>query len=270
MLINEYGGGRKTIILIHGGPSLFGYMKSLGTRLSHKYKIIDYAQKGTYESPATQAQLSVQSHIEDLKNIIANNNESPIILIGHSWGANLSLLTVAKYQGIVERVICIGTAPLEQRLGKNFGDNIQSRLGQLDRKRLDEIEIRFEQANSVEEKNSIMQERLKITAAAYHLDPATELSVPKSRWNFHSFEFSIDSIWDLIEGQKIPALLSKITDPVTAFHGDADPIPQEETFNFLESHIKGIRTIKVSQAGHFPWLEITSRDQFFVMLQNEL
>ncbi|OUR93551.1 alpha/beta hydrolase [Halobacteriovorax marinus] len=272
MHINEYGSGKKTLILVHGGPSLFGYMKSLGDQLSHKYKIVDYAQRGTFETPRTDNdQLSFDSHIEDLRQIIETyNKEQPVTLIGHSWGADLALLTVAKHQGLVEKVISLGTASLEEETGDIFANNIQARLSAEIKIKLEDIDERYKTSKTIDEMNLIMQERLALTGPVYHLDPLTEEMLPESKWNFNSFSFSIDSIWELIESGEVPTLLKEIKEPVIAIHGDYDPIPLKETFKFLEENIPRIKTIEVPKSGHFPWLEKTSKDFFIEVLLEEL
>ena len=271
MHIDEYGQGTKTIILIHGGPSLFGYMKSLGNLLSNKYKIIDYAQMGTFESPVSGEKISIDTHIDDLATLITKySKNSSVILIGHSWGADLALLTIARTQGTVEKAILIGTAALNEKISNLHGANLQFRYSDKVKLELAEIEKRLKDAQTIDEKNNIMQARLALTSPFYHLDQQTEKSVPESKWNFHTFLESIDSIWDVIDSGNIQSLLKQIKDPVIAFHGDYDPIPANETFEFLKENVVGVKTIKVENSGHFPWLEKTSKDNFLIQLKKEL
>lgn len=50
MFIKKYGAGKKVVILVHGGPSLYGYMGTLGKELQDDFVVVDYAQRGTFES----------------------------------------------------------------------------------------------------------------------------------------------------------------------------------------------------------------------------
>lgn len=270
MRIDEYGEGVKTIILIHGGPSLFGYMRSLGEELSSHYKIVDYAQRGTVESPS-DAKVSIESHINDLKLIIDKySTKGKVVLIGHSWGANLGLLTVAKHPNLVEKLVLIGNAALNENISKIHGDTLNARYTEEVKNKLDQIETRLEEFKTDKERNSIMQERLALTSPFYHLDFKTEEKVPKCNWNFTTFLESIDSIWDLIDEDKVTEELAKIKDQVVAFHGDSDPIPSQETFIYLEENVPSIKTILIKESGHFPWLEVTSRVNFLKSLIVEL
>ncbi len=265
--IDEYGTGSKTIILIHGGPSLFGYMKSLGDLLKKDFKIVDYAQRGTRESPVVLEEISLDHHIEDLKNLVEKVSiHSQPILIGHSWGANLALLTVAKHKDLVEKVILLGTAALTEEISDQHAKSLNGRYTEDVKKSLIDINQRLDTSTSDAQTNKIMQERLALASPFYHLDPKTEKAVPHSDWNFQSFLKSIDSIWDVIDAGTIPRLLEQIEDEIIVFHGDYDPIPMKQTFAFLSKNIKSIKTIKVNQSGHFPWLEQSSKDSFLTAL----
>jgi len=268
--VDEYGQGSKTIILIHGGPSLFGYMKSLGDLLKDDYMIVDYAQRGTFESPL-DGDISIDDHINDLSNLISKyTTTTKPIIIGHSWGADLALLTVAKHKNIVEKVILLGTAALTDEISNLHGDNLNSRYTNEVKLKLKEIDKKLDESQSDDETNKIMQERLALTSPFYHLDAKTEDKVPASDWNFQSFLKSIDSIWDLIDTGTVPSKLQSIEDQVVAFHGDYDPIPVNETFDYLKSNLKNLQTIEVKKSGHFPWLEDTSKDKFLEILLEEL
>lgn len=55
-----------------------------------------------------------------------------------------------------------------------------------------------------------------------------------------------------------------------AIHGDTDPIPCEETFDFLKTDIRNINTFIIKDAGHFPWLEETSKEEFLKVVTKNL
>jgi pimeloyl-ACP methyl ester carboxylesterase len=271
MYIEEYGTGFKTIILVHGGPSLFGYMKSLGEVLASRYKIVDYAQRGTFETPAPVDQVIMENHIADLKGVIDKyRSSSPVILLGHSWGANVALMTAAKYPGVVEKIVALSASPVSGRIAEKFSENIQGILSDEAKLKLEEIHNRFENATSDEEKNQTMEERLAIIGSTYHYDPKTEEKMPKCNWNYTTFMPAIDSIRDLIETGKYSAVLEKIEESVIAFHGENDPIPCHETLRVFKDSIKKVKTIALSKAGHFLWLESTCEKQFLEQLFNEL
>lgn len=271
MYSKSYGHGNKTLILINGGPSLSNYMSTLGVQLSDKYKIVEYFQKGTPENPTTNKDaLTLKGHLSDLKNVVERNRGSRVVLIGHSWGASLALLFMSENPGIISKAILIGSAPLNDEAAKKLGENIQLRLNEESKLKLQTIKSNFDQAKSDEERNILMQKRLTIIGPAYHLDPKTEENFSDLKWDYTTFVTSIDSLWDFIDEGKISNALANISDPIVAFHGDFDPIPMNETFKFLSNHIKGLKTVEVKKSGHFPWLEKDVQETFIKNLLNEL
>lgn len=261
----------KTLILINGGPSLSHYISTLGLKLSEKYEVVEYFQKGTPENPTVnKEELTLSSHLLHLKDVIDNHRDSQVILIGHSWGASLALLYLSENPNVISKAILIGAAPLNEELSKLFGENIQQRLGDEAKLRLQEIKSEFDSAESDDARNVLMQKRLKIIGPTYHFDPKTEYRLSSLEWNYSTFVTSIDSLWDFIDAGKVPQALEKISDPVVAFHGDFDPIPMRETFEFLSKNIKCLKTFEVKKAGHFPWLEPDAKDTFLVDLLREI
>lgn len=269
--MKAYGKGSKTVILIGGGPSLSNYMSTLGTTLASTSRIVEYSQKGTPENPATRKdELSLNSHLADLKEIVVLQRGKPVVLLGHSWGASLALLFIANHPGMIERTILIGSAPLSDPINEKFGENIQSRLSESATAKLKLIKSSVEKAKTDSEINALMQQRLRIIGPAYHLDPTTEEHFSQLRWNYTSFITSIDSLWDFIDAGHVPKALARISDPVVAFHGDHDPIPLQETFTFLDAHLGDLKTVEVKKSGHFPWLEKTSNVEFLKKLVDEV
>lgn len=254
MKFNEYGTGAKTIILVHGGPSLYGYMMSLGDQLTDKFKVIDYSQRGSEGNPYEGEDLGIDLHIKDLNEIVDQVEGKPI-LIGHSWGANLSLFYAAEHSEEIEKVISLGTASLTEEMGDLFSEIFASRITEADKTQLENINRKLEDAKTDSKINELMNERLSITSPLYHFDRKTEEKLPVCKWNFSTFQDSIDSLWDLIEDGKVPGLLKKISCPVIAIQGDTDVFPPKETFLFLKENISNFESHEIQNAGHFPWLE---------------
>ena len=77
--------------MLHGGPSLFGYMH---THQKH-YAMLECANLCTtwhHRQSVSPENITIESHFEDLDGLIAQHKQGrPVILIGHSWGADLAL-----------------------------------------------------------------------------------------------------------------------------------------------------------------------------------
>lgn len=271
MKFEVHGAGIKTIILLHGGPSLYGYMMDLGEVLAENFKVVDYAQRGAVENPSPTELLTMEQHVEDLDEIVEQvKGEGKVILLGHSWGSNVGLLYCAKYGEEVEKMIALGTASQTEEIGDLFGERFNARLTENEKTQLDNLNRKLENAKTDKKINDLMNERLSITNPACHFDRKTNEKIVPCKWDFHSFKYSIDALWDIIEDGKLPSYLEKVSCPVIAIHGDSDAFPPEETFKFLGEHLKDFSSVLIDQAGHFPWLEETSEHKFFEELSKVL
>lgn len=271
MKFEIHGNGDKTVILLHGGPSLYGYMMDIGEVLVDDLKVVDYAQRGTVECPSTPDLLTIDQHIKDLDQIVDQVSEGrKVFLLGHSWGASLGLLYAAKFSDKIEKLVLLGTASLTEEIGDMFGERFNSRLTQNEKTQLDNLNRRLESAKTNLRINELMNERLTLTNPACHFDRATNERMVPCKWDFHSFKYSIDALWDIIEAGEMPQILKKVTCQVVAIHGDTDAFPAEETFIFLRENLSKFDSILMKDSGHFPWIEETSEHKFFEELKKIL
>ncbi len=70
---------------------------------------------------AIQSKYSIEELIEELYEQIKNNCSEVVTLVGHSWGAWLVALFAEKYPELVESVILVGCAPLEDKYVSQIG-----------------------------------------------------------------------------------------------------------------------------------------------------
>jgi pimeloyl-ACP methyl ester carboxylesterase len=265
---DRYGVGKKTIFLIHGGPSLTGYMRTLGNLLAQDFQVVEPFQRGTKENPETDpTKLTLETHISDLKELISQF-EDPI-LIGHSWGAVLSLLFLSVHPGMVKKCVLISTGVMNHEIGQQFSHNLMSRLSDKNKPRHEKINIKMKTTEDPVLLNKYMLERLKLLGPSYHHDPETESLMPAISWVFASFLVTNNSIWELIDADEFVPQLTKIKDPVVALHGTSDPIPADKVFSVLKN-IPKIQLKLIPDSGHFPWIETKVRDTFIELLVGEL
>jgi proline iminopeptidase len=263
-LLNIYGPvGAPCVFLLHGGPSVYGYMHTLG-ELLQGVRVVDYAQPGTLENPTSRRPVDLDAHIETLHELITlHGGDVAPVLLGHSWGACLALIYAARHPDTVQHVIVLGAAPLSEHLENLFAASMEDRLCDDTRSDIDDLDAQIRDALEGAEQepsqrmllNALAQQRLERVDPAYHWNPATSDSVPACSFDFPSFLSSKESLWMLIHNGEIPGLLQQIHAPVTALHGVEDVIPCEETLAFLLEHIPHLRAHRVPKAGHFLWLE---------------
>lgn len=113
-----------TLLWLHGGPggAERPMFRLFNGDLEDDFRVAYLDQRGAGRSfrPSDPAKfLTVDQHLEDLGRVIkqlkADRTESKIILVGHSWGAQLALLYAAGHARDVEAVIAVNPVISEIR-----------------------------------------------------------------------------------------------------------------------------------------------------------
>jgi pimeloyl-ACP methyl ester carboxylesterase len=89
------------------------------------------------------------------------------------------------------------------------------------------------------------------------------------------FEYGIyESVWGEAEKLRSSGELlrhaGKLKCPVTVIHGDYDPHPYLGVKLPLEKTTKDFRFLLLEKCGHEPWSEISAKDSFYSILENEI
>jgi pimeloyl-ACP methyl ester carboxylesterase len=100
-----YGNPPFTVAVVHGGPGAAGEMASLARELA----------KGRGVLEPLQTALSLRGQIAELKELLVQNADLPVTLIGFSWGAWLSYLLAAHHRELVKKLILVGSGPFEEK-----------------------------------------------------------------------------------------------------------------------------------------------------------
>ena len=119
--LRKYGNPPYTVVLVHGGPGAAGTMEGVAKKIS--------AHRGVIE--AIQTRYSIDSLLLELRGVVSLHGNPPLTLIGHSWGAWLSIFFASKYPDQVKKLILIAAAPLEEKYASKI---METRLERLDEK----------------------------------------------------------------------------------------------------------------------------------------
>lgn len=93
------------IFLVHGGPGAVGSMHFMYERMAGRYNVTE----------CLQTKYSISCLKQELLKQIQFYTSRPVTLIGHSWGAWLSILFAAEHYVMVSKLILIGCPPLEEK-----------------------------------------------------------------------------------------------------------------------------------------------------------
>jgi pimeloyl-ACP methyl ester carboxylesterase len=246
------------VAVIHGGPGGPGEVAPVARELASGWGVLEPLQTET----------SLEGQIKELETVLKKNAESPLILIGFSWGAWLSFILAANYPAIVKKLILIGSGSYEEKYAAGIQ---QTRLNRLN------AEEAIEAINIIEVlSNPVSEDKSKAFARFGELCSKADAYDPVS-YESEVIEYQFDifqSVWrdaaELRSSGKLLELAQHIECPVVAIHGDYDSHPAEGVQKPLSATLKSFRFILLKNCGHRPWIERQAMDKFYSILKEEL
>lgn len=242
-------------VLCHGGPGLWDYFDALALELSDSLTVHRWDQRGCGRSePSSGYGLDVAVRdVQDVKR--AFGVRDPWVVLGHSWGAYLALLTALEHPGSTTALICIsgtgspswwtdtGSPAYKTERARRMPVTSQRRLDELtylERSWDEEIEFRRLSWRT----DFVDQDP---PPAALDAMASTPLGI---NWEINRklSRASLDSEAELLEACErceIPSLF---------LHGSEDPRPHDGA-RLLSGRIPNGQLISIPGAGHLPWIE---------------
>lgn len=215
-----------------------------------------------------QTASSIDGQAIELHDVLEKHGQLPVTLIGHSWGAWLSMIFAARYPEYVNKLILVGCGPLEEKYALTI---IGARLSRLSSGEIQEVRALTEALNSpgTANKNEIFSRFGKLISKADTMDP-----LPDDDEEVAMREEVYQSVWaeaeELRRSGELLKIIKQVRCPVLAIHGDYDPHPAEGVEKSLRQAVKDFRFILLKGCGHEPWKERRARDEFYSILKEEL
>lgn len=257
-MMNErkYGSPPYQVVLLHGGPGGAGEMAVVAKELSKSFGVLE----------PLQTKHTINSQIAELKEVVEENTNSPINLVGYSWGAWLGFMFTAKNPSLVKKLILVSSGPFLAKYAKTIMPTRLKRLSAEERKKLNSLMKKLGKLKG-KEKDKVFKQVGEIISKADSYKPLPHLEIPVQASIY-------EGVWPqaakLRENGKLLNLAKKITIPVVAIHGNFDPHPAEGVEKPLRSNLKNFKFILLNKCGHTPWYEEIARDKFFEILLKEL
>ena len=257
-MIRRYGKAPFHVLFLHGGPGAAGSVAGACQELGRYTGVLE----------PWQSKKSVSALAEELEEQIRDFAQTPLTLIGHSWGAWLSLLYAAQHPQHIQSLIWIGCPPLEE-----------SYAGLINQRRL---------ANLSEEEGA---------AFCLALDTLQDPAAPDHKSALHTLDLlaqKADNVCPLEEELEIPPADEQIfaavwpqattlrkrgtllkaaqmlSCPITLIHGEQDPHPPQGVSAPLTRLGITFNEIILPRCGHTPWIEKHARKTFFDALRAAL
>ncbi|MGD9107636.1 MAG: alpha/beta hydrolase [Gammaproteobacteria bacterium] len=251
-----YGKAPFNVVVVHGGPGATGGVMPVAKELAKHSGVIEPLQTAK----------SVSGQVQELKDVLDQNADLPVVLIGHSWGAWLSFLLAVYYPNYVKKLILIGSAPFENKYAEAVMKNRMDHLNDEEKAQLNSV---FKIFNDPESQNKDVSKFKRYVAEIDSYDPHF--------YEEDDQEFCLEifrKVWSeaakLRESGELLKLTEKISWPVVAIHGDYDPHPYEGVKLPLAAVLKDFKFFLLEKCGHTPWIERAARDKFYQILRDEI
>ena len=254
--LRKYGAAPYTIAVIHGGPGAPGEMAPVARELAKDWGVLEPLQTAS----------SLSGQVEELKEVLEKNSHSPIILIGHSWGAFLSFILTAKYPKLVKKLILISSGSFEEKYTTKLMPTRLSRLTKKERAETEKILAALEKTK-IDDHTFSRFGQLMAKADAYDV-----LTVKNETLVCDASLFQ--SVWNKAAAMRkkgeLLALAKEIHCPVIGIHGDYDPSPAEGVERPLSQNLDNFKFFLLKNCGHTPWIERQAKEKFYEILKGEI
>jgi pimeloyl-ACP methyl ester carboxylesterase len=254
--IRKYGDQPFAVVVVHGGPGAPGEMSTVAREISSVGGVLEPLLTAT----------SVNGQVEELRAVLEENGRLPLLLIGFSWGAWLSVIFTAHYPTYVNKLILVSSGPFEEKYAANI---MKTRLQRLQRGERREAKALYKAIiSSTFLRDSLTRFGQLISEAdSYDLLPDESQPSPANPEIYRS-------VWDeasrLRKSGDLLEIARLIKCPVVAIHGDYDPHPANGVKHPLSRAIKDFRFVLLQKCGHYPWRERNARDMFYNILNTEI
>jgi len=254
--VRDYGSRGPSLVLLHGGPGVAGYLAALAVGLAASFRVLEPLQRGSGE-----ARLTVARHVADLHAVLqARCRGQRVALVGHSWGAMLALAYAAAHPDPQRPIVLVACGTFDVRSRNRLREILEQRTDAALRGRLERVGARVADPDA----RLLKLGALSLPLYSYDLlSSALEVDTCDAR----AHEQSWSDMLRLQEQGIYPAAFAGIEAPVLMLHGAWDPHPGALIRASLEPHLSRLEYREWERCGHYPWLERHVRQEFLDVLQ---
>ncbi|MCD4693715.1 MAG: alpha/beta hydrolase [Calditrichales bacterium] len=259
--VRSYGTGGSYVVLLHGGPGAPGDIAPLARHLQNRFRVLEPLQRISGGVP-----LTVAGHVADLYDVLRDPvQESPIRLVGHSWGAMLALTYAARYPAEIDRVVIIGCGTFDNRSRETYQNSMAQRMDPDTQRRINSLKAQLANEKDRQRRNELFTKFGAIYTRIQSFNP-----FPAKPNVLDCDEGGYRETWkdalSLQERGVQPAEFTRIQSPVIMIHGDDDPHPGSLIYKSLTPFIPNIQYRELPRCGHTPWIEREAKDRFYEIL----
>ena len=257
-MIRLYGDPPFRVAVIHGGPGAPGFLSGVARHLSSLAGVVE----------PLQSKQDVAALIEELHDQIGRSCTRPVVLVGHAWGAWLSLLYAAAYPQDVRQAVLVGCAPLDAGYAFRIHDCRRARMSREEWMLFNRLVFRLERAPREQGSWLIQQIDALLEKTDYY-----ELCMGKGEQQVR-LPFNPEGylrIWQeaeaMCESGELLRRIRHIRCALHVIHGEYDPRPAEGITLPLQANCIPFRHYLLPQCGHVPFREKYGAAPFYAILR---
>lgn len=254
----SYGQEPFKAAVVHGGPGAPGSAGGMAQALSDTVGVLEPLQSAD----------SVDGQVEELAQTLVDHADPPVVLVGHSWGAWLVLLTATRHPELVRKLVLVAGGPFEDRYVETMKQRRMERVPEPHRERAQDLLHGLSRPGGLtDEELSDLDQMLRGT------DDYDRLDAPSDPPDF-GFQPELHArIWaeakELRTSGELLRQAGLVKCPVVAVHGDHDPHPAEGIRDPLGKVVSNLRFVLFEKCGHEPWHERHAREPFLDLMRRE-
>lgn len=249
-LWSEVRGHGNTVVLNHGGPGLANNLGTLQERLMPSYHVVRWDQRGCGRSEP-RGPYSIARSVADLSAVV-DRQGGRAVLVGHSWGATLSLHYALARPESVRALVYVSGTGTGQSWKSGWRRTVASRMSPEQVARVTELEA-HERSAAEDRELALLQWAVDFAdpGSAQRLLPV--LIEPWFDIN-HDCNAAINAETSGIRETDLLDRCRSLPLPVLVVQGREDPRPVG-ALDALCAVLPEVRREVFSGVGHFPWLE---------------
>jgi proline iminopeptidase len=243
----RFGDKGPVYVLLSGGPGLEpAYVDPVAVELARDRTVVVLDQRGTgtsREALGDGSALTVAGAVADLDGLREALGLRRLSLLGHSWGAMLSMAYAAAHGDRVASLALLDPGGPDPTFFKGFGERIGARLTAAD----NAAALAAQQANSAD---GVQRAILPGFFYDHAKGLAFQASLPQ---HFANSDVNRTMYTDVAAHYDVTKTLSGTTIPTLLLYGSNDPSRVAEAQ--LDTLFPHATKVMVADSGHFPWLE---------------
>jgi len=256
--LRKYGKPPFSIAVVHGGPGMPGEMEPVAIELSSQYGVLE----------PLQTAVSLDGQVRELYDVLEDNINQPVTVIGWSWGAILGFILAAKYPSNVKKLILVSGGVFLKSYAGKINKIRLNRLSREDKEKFKSV-MEALQDPFFANKDMLM---LNLETLLYKTDTYKPLPFKSDviEYQYNIFRDVWSDAERLRASKELLKLGKSISCPVVAIHGDYDPHPYQGVQKPLSRVLRDFKFILLEKCGHKPWIEKEAINKFYSIIREEL